>query len=119
MKQSETRRNIVQRDETTRPAVSWLGFADVVDASNLGGQRERYFVIHACGTAAAFGKSYYCATHDQQLANLGNLAMHIDAGGEHQLVVWCRKHRTYEAPDPGDVAAVLQATLALSDSDPT
>jgi len=80
--------------------LTWSLFGDVVHPLTVNNTREPHFVLHACD---AVGKAYYCETHDQHLANVGNLVMHIEAGGAHRIAIWCPKHRVYEAPESSQI----------------
>lgn len=98
--------------------LTWAGFSDVVRPSNIAGHREPHFVMHPCELVS---KGYYCETHDLHLANIGNLVMHVEAGGRHHVVVWCSKHRMYEAPDAAQIEGfrrLSQPTLSLPGATP-
>lgn len=43
---------------------------------------------------------FFCATHQQNLANLGQLEMHLEKDGDHQIAMWCGKRRVYEEAPP-------------------
>ena len=91
----------------TTPTIIWAAFGDIVHAPSMTEQCEPHFVLHRCDTASA--PSFYCETHQQRLANLGNLAIHIESGGEHVVAVWCRRHLTYESVGDEDLALIRRA----------
>jgi len=93
-----------------------LGFGDIItrpDVLGPEGAVERYYVLSRCEKV---GVGYFCETHQQPIANVGNLAMHIELGGTHRVAVWCPSHRVYEAVDPRQFR---QVSLALPDSPST
>jgi hypothetical protein len=85
--------------------LTWARFGDVVEPAGVDGRPEPYFVLHACPRVS---KGFFCTTHRIHLVNLGNLAMHLEAGGRHHVAVWCSHDRLYEEPMLEQRAAVGQ-----------
>jgi hypothetical protein len=63
---------------------------------------EPWYVLNPCGAPGRL----YCTTCDQYLANIYNVEVHLQPGGEHELARWCDKHRVYEAVQPELITAI-------------
>jgi hypothetical protein len=59
---------------------------------------EMYMVLGPCEHRSL---GYYCVTCGEQVANLGNLEMHVQGAGDHAVVAWCGdpKCRVYREAD--------------------
>lgn len=88
---------------------------ETVYVLNVDGRQEPYMVLAPCDHRMI---GYYCETHRQHLANAGNLAMHLEAEGEHRVVVWCGdpKCRVYREADAAQLAALDPHQLLLPES---
>lgn len=65
---------------------------------------EPMYVLSRCDREA----SLYCVTCQIAIANTGNLEMHVEGGGTHEFIRWCRRHGTPEGPDAHDVERVAR-----------
>jgi hypothetical protein len=69
---------------------------------NAAGRLDPMMVLTRCRHEA----SLFCVSCQLAIANLGNLEMHVEAGGAHELIRWCKRHGCPEGPNPGDVERV-------------
>ncbi len=72
----------------------WLCAGEVVTAQGLDGRPEPWVLWSRCD---APHPSYHCRTCGQALGNVGQLEMHLEDGGVHEIAVYCSRHRSYEA----------------------
>lgn len=89
--------------------VTWSRRGYILDAPApfREGGIEPMMVLSRCTDLLAV---WFCESCRCNLANQGQLEMHLDRGGTHVIAVWCSKHRVYEeAQAPTD----LQVGVAL------
>jgi hypothetical protein len=79
--------------------IEWVRRGDIVQAPSLMriDETEPYMAISRCEDLLAY---HYCETHRQALANVAQLEMHVEKGGEHRIAVYCDRHRCYEEAAP-------------------
>lgn len=83
-----------QRTESERYTVEWLRGGDIIVVPKLD-QIERVMVVSPC--AGDLMHLFYCEPCRAHLANVYNLRLHLEAGGDHRIATWCDKRRVYEA----------------------
>lgn len=83
-------------------SLSWVRAGDVIRVQAIDNREEPIMVLSHCGLAI---RGYHCDTHRQALANIGQVVLHCEDGGEHRIATWCSHHRRYEAPDALQVEA--------------
>jgi len=84
--------------------LSWAAPGDSVSIRNSAERIEPMMVLNPCGQR----RTFYCVTCQLPLANAGQIEMHVDPGGTHQLIAWCGRHCTPEGPDPAEVARLAR-----------
>lgn len=77
---------------------------EIIEAPAIDGRTEPVMLLSACAEGDLM-HAYYCETCKTNLANLFNLRLHVEKGGNHRIAVWCSKRRIYE---PADVAPLVQ-----------
>lgn len=83
--------------------LTWVKRGEVITVVNeIANVSEATMVVSPCELRT---KGYYCTTCAKNLANTGNLVMHLEAAGGHHVAVWCSTHRLYEAPGAEQVEA--------------
>lgn len=99
---------MTEANESLPPLVlTWAKPGDVVDVWQEIPQRfETVMVLTGCETIA---KGYHCVSCSADMANVGNLVMHLEDGGTHHIVVWCPVHRVHEAASPEQVEGFRRA----------
>lgn len=67
--------------------LEWVKRGDIVHAPSLMriNETEPYMVMSRC---ADLLKYYYCDVHRVALANVAQVEMHVEQGGEHRLVAY-------------------------------
>lgn len=66
--------------------------------------REPFMVLARCEYRSV---GYFCETCQTSLANVGELVLHLEAGGAHRVAVNCPKHGgLLEAVDPAQIEAL-------------
>lgn len=73
-------------------------------------EAEPYMVLSRCADRTLLD-AIFCETCRVNLANVGQLEMHLEKGGVHRLALYCNKHRTYEE---AEVPASLQVSALLT-----
>lgn len=81
--------------------LTWIHAGDVVESADIHGCAQTFYAISNCG---APGQTLFCIPCNRTLANLGNLEMHVERGGEHCIALWCSRHSRYELPSAEHLA---------------
>jgi hypothetical protein len=79
--------------------ISFAVTGQVVQVRNIADVIEPMIVLSRCDRSSGL----YCVTHQIGLANLGQAEIHVEQGGDHELIRWCRRHGVPEAAEPGDL----------------
>jgi hypothetical protein len=78
--------------------IEWAQVGEVIQAPTLTlGEREPYMVLKNCGDLF---HQFYCETCGVNLANAGQIEMHVENGGHHRFVIWCSRRSVYEEAKP-------------------
>ncbi len=95
--------------------LTWCTRGDIIDVVNEIAQTTEPIMVFSPCTLAT--KGYYCASCKRHIANIGNLLMHIEAGGVHRIAVWCQAHRLYEAAEQSQIAAFAKLTDGMNQTE--
>jgi hypothetical protein len=90
--------------------LTWCRAGEVIQVENIAQRLESLMVISACD---ADGRPFHCVPCGQALANLGQLEMHVAAGGPHRIVTYCRRHGCYEPADRHVVEHLAQLHVPM------
>jgi hypothetical protein len=93
--------------------LTWCHAGEVIQVENIVQRMESLMVISACGTP---GQPFHCVPCGQALANIGQLEMHVAAGGPHRIVTYCRRHGCYEPADRDVVQHLAQLLVPMEGS---
>lgn len=78
--------------------IEWVRRGDVIKAPALDtGEDGPFMAVAPC---ADLFHVYYCVTCLVSLANAGNIEIHVEKGGYHQIARWCEKRNLFEAAEP-------------------
>lgn len=87
--------------------ITWVRGGDVIEALGKDDVLEPHMVSRRCETTTI---AFYCVVHRTRLANLFNLTIHLEEhDGPHHVAVACPTHWRYEAPDDGQMRALVGA----------
>src|ERR1051325_6577110 len=84
--------------------VEWARRGDLMQAPSLVSPsgREPMMVLSRCDRPGP----YFCEPCKVNLANVGQLEMHLEPGGTHRIAVWCQRHGVYEQANPPEWLAL-------------
>lgn len=85
---------------STPLVVTWAKKGELVAAPSPFSREatEPYMVLSRCKDATLLDV-LFCEPCRVNLANVGQVEMHLEQGGTHRLVRYCSKHRVYEEAD--------------------
>jgi hypothetical protein len=79
-----------------------IRFGEILVIDHGSGVEQPYFVLHRCGHASV---GFHCRSCRAALANRGQLEMHAEDGGRHEIAVMCPTH-AYMEPTRADLVDV-------------
>lgn len=93
--------------------VEWIQAGAIIDAPAIGQATEPVMVLGSCASESPAAREhvYFCATCRCNLANQGQLEIHLEKSGTHRVAIWCSARRVYEAarPIPLSIFAAAEA----------
>jgi hypothetical protein len=85
--------------------LTWCARGEVIDTEDCLGSVERQMIMSPCDHPT---RSYSCVICRRQLANVGQILMHIEQGGAHRVASWWPAHRVFESAPQTQVEAFAQ-----------